>query len=70
MRMFCYLRVWSIYLFQKPHNVVRYEITGSSKALEYFLVNEVTGDLYVKKPLTEDDPDTDSYTVSPTFIFS
>lgn len=48
---------------QRPYNQVRYEMIGSSHAMEYFLINEVTGQIYVRKPLTEDDPAVDSYEV-------
>ena len=47
-----------------PHNEIRYEITGSNNAQEFFLINEVTGEVYIKKPLSEDQPDVNSYVVS------
>ena len=56
-------------LFQSPHNDIRYMITSSEKALEFFLINEITGQIYIKKPLSEDDPDTTSYTVRITVVF-
>lgn len=49
---------------QSPHNDIRYEIAGSRKANEFFLINEVTGEIYIKKPLSEDNEDVNSYTVS------
>ncbi len=41
----------------------RYTIAGSEKAREFFLINEITGEVYIKRPLSEDNPDTDSYTI-------
>ena len=46
-----------------PHNDVRYLIAGSEKAREYFLINEMTGEVYIKKPLSEDNPEINSYTI-------
>ncbi len=42
---------------------MRYTIGGSEKASEFFLINERTGEVYIKRPLSEDSPDTDSYTI-------
>ncbi len=47
-----------------PHNEIRYIITGSNKAREFFLINEITGEIYIKKPLSEDEASVSSYTVS------
>lgn len=55
-------------IFQAPHNEIRYFITGSDKAREYFLINEITGEIYIKKPLSQDDPNVDSYSVSLVFL--
>ena len=46
-----------------PHNVIRYEITGSENSKEFFLINEMTGEIYIKKPLSEDKASVSSYTV-------
>lgn len=46
-----------------PHNEVRYEIRGSEKATQFFLINEMTGEVYIKRPLSEDTPETTSYTI-------
>ncbi|XP_041364041.1 cadherin-23-like [Gigantopelta aegis] len=37
-----------------PNNVVKYALLGTAKALEYFFVNSVTGDVSVRRGLTED----------------
>ena len=47
-----------------PNNVVRYELLGDERALTYFLLDEVSGELSVRRPLSDDDDDVTSYTVS------
>lgn len=44
-------------------DVVKYEITGGSRALEYYYINPDTGSISLKKPLTEgsQNQDTVSY---------
>ena len=49
---------------QMPYNTVRYEMTGSVNSLGYFLVNEVTGEVFIKRPLSEDRQDVDDYVVN------
>lgn len=44
----------SLNLFQPPHNTVRYYITADAEDLECFLVNEVTGDLALRRSLLYD----------------
>ncbi|XP_035826841.1 protocadherin Fat 4, partial [Aplysia californica] len=46
---------------QAPHNTVYYVLTGDTKALEFFQVNEVTGQVSVKKALTTDVDKTSPY---------
>ena len=48
---------------KSPHNDVRYTIAGSENAGEFFLINEMTGEVYIKRPLSEDNPETNSYTI-------
>ena len=38
-------------------------MTGSENAKKYFVVNEVTGEVYIKKPLYEDKDSVNKYTV-------
>ena len=38
-------------------------MTGSENAKKYFVVNEVTGEVYIKKPLYEDQDSVNKYTV-------
>ena len=52
------------FVLQKPHNEVRYKMTGSDNAKKYFVVNEVSGEVYIKKPLYEDADSVSKYTVS------
>ena len=49
---------------KSPYNQIRYTITGSNKAREFFLIDEISGEISIKKPLSEDDPNVNSYTVS------
>ena len=37
-----------------PNNMVRYLLTSTARALEYFTVNSITGDVSVRRSLTED----------------
>ena len=41
-------------VFQPPHNTVRYYITEGAEDLECFLMNEVTGDLALRRSLLYD----------------
>ena len=50
--------------FQKPNNEIRYSITGQGNAATFFVVNELTGALYIQRPLSQDDPETSTYVVS------
>ena len=43
---------------------MRYAITNEDIAAEYFMVNEVTGELSVKKGLYLDEEQNDAYSVS------
>ena len=43
-----------IYTFQSPNNDIRYSGTGTARALEYFFINSITGDISVRRPLTDD----------------
>ena len=59
-----YFDVIHLLFIQSPYNTVRYEMAGSEHALSYFLVNEVTGDVFIKRPLSEDSQDIDSYVIN------
>ena len=48
----------------KPFNVVSYSLVGEGKATQYFGINSVTGQIYVKNQLTNDEEGTNTYTVS------
>ena len=56
---------WTLYhlcvILQSPYNVVRYEIMEDSA--EMFLVDEVSGEVFLKQPLYTDDPEITEYTV-------
>ncbi|KAL5018742.1 hypothetical protein ScPMuIL_004464 [Solemya velum] len=47
-----------------PHNVVTYRPIGSALALQYFAINEDTGIVSVRRPLTNDNADTLQYTMT------
>ncbi|KAJ8319081.1 hypothetical protein KUTeg_004172 [Tegillarca granosa] len=46
---------------QPPHSTIRYEMFGNALAKEYFFVDAVTGEVYVKKSLTLDATNQNSY---------
>ena len=48
---------------QPPHNTIRYTLYAGSLASEYFFLDDVTGDIYVKKSLTLDAGQNLQYTV-------
>jgi hypothetical protein len=56
-------------LFQAPHNTVHFEIIGSTKALDFFVVDADTGDLKLKTSLLQDADASLQYTVR-TYVFS
>jgi hypothetical protein len=37
---------------------------GKEHALQYFTINEVTGEVYIKKPLVDDSKDVNTYEVN------
>ena len=54
------LQVKTIF-FQSPYNVIRYTLNEESR--EYFMVDEYSGDVSVKKPLSADETNEDRYNV-------
>ena len=46
-------------------DVVKYEITGGSRALEYYYINPDTGSISLKKPLTEGSQNQDTVSYLP-----
>ena len=55
------------YTIQAPYNTVKYSITNEDIAAEYFMINEFTGQMSVKKGLYLDEEQSDSYSVSNNF---
>ena len=51
-------------LLQAPNNVVRYEITADLEDRECFLLNEITGDLLLRRSLLYDPCRATSFNVS------
>ena len=52
--------------FQPPNNVVRYTITEDQEDLECFLINEVTGQLLLRRSLLYDPCRANAFLVSNT----
>lgn len=48
--------------FKAPHNVLSYKLRNDSPAIPYFMIDEATGQIYLKKTLTGDG--TEKYEVS------
>lgn len=48
---------------KSPHKDIIYEIVGTNNAREYFGIDEIRGEIFVKKPLTRDSSDTSNYQV-------
>jgi len=42
------------YFFQKPHNVIRYEIEPRSQYRDNFVLDDVTGQLYLRRSLVDE----------------
>ena len=51
-------------MVQAPNNVVRYEITADLEDRECFLLNDVTGDLLLRRSLLYDPCRSNSFSVS------
>ena len=49
--------------FQAPHNVIRYFLNGDDRVQTYFSVDDVTGEISVRRSLTDDEDRPDTYTV-------
>ena len=51
-------------LFKAPHNQVRLSLVGDDLALQYFIINEQTGQLFQRRSILTDPDATKQYTVS------
>ncbi len=38
-------------LFQPPHNEIQYSIVGDALAMEYFVIDKTTGEIYQRKSI-------------------
>lgn len=49
----CWLNLVLCYL-QAPHNVVRYELRGTTSDMDYFMVDSISGDISLRTPVYSD----------------
>ena len=54
--------------FQSPYNELRYSMIGEDSVLQYFMIDDVTGDVALKKSVQQDPDSKDTYFVSSPII--